>query len=306
MPVKPKRLKQGDTIGVISPASPITENHSQAFDKGIFILQDMGYNVIFGKHVFSNAGYLAGKDFDRAQDLTDMFNNKDVNAIICSRGGYGCAKLIDHLDFELVRSNPKIFIGYSDISFLLNIFFHYSGIICFHGPMVFNLKDTDNNASKLFDTITLYRSSYVINSEPCPGLYSSNFKAVGRLIGGNLQTITGLLGTRFDMNMKDCILFIEEIKEKSYSIDRLLTHLKNSRKLADCSGFILGDFTDCEESNGVSCWEVLKEILLPFGKPILYSFQSGHGKQKLTLPIGALVEIDAKNGYLNVIENVID
>lgn len=303
---KPSALKPGDTIGIVSPASPIQEKHLETFQRGIDLLKESGYNILLGKHVFDNNGYLAGEDRDRAGDINEMFADSSVKAIICSRGGYGCERIIDYLDLSIIRSNPKIFIGYSNISYLLNIFVQHADLITFHGPMVINLSSNQYNIKNLLNTITLNRSVHILNKIPCSSYYRTNSKASGIIIGGNLSTFIGSIGTKYEIDTSNRILFIEEINEEAYSIDRLLTHLNNSGKLKSCSGFILGDFTDCSDSNRISCFDVLSEVLFPLDKPAIYSFRSGHGTIKTTIPFGANAEIDAKNGFVKIVEDIIE
>ena len=309
MTLKPQALKKGDTIGVISPAGPLSKTSIEEFQNGILKLRNLGYNVIFGKYTYYDCGYLAANDRQRADDLMNMFSDKEVTSIFCSRGGYGTERLIDYIDLEVIKKNPKIFVGYSNITFLLNVFYQFSNLITFHGPMVkeFASNKHEYNFHHLMQSISFKREAYAI-----PNTYHNNFKCLvqgkvkGNLIGGNLSTLICTLGTKFEIDTKDKILLLEDIDEPAYSVDRMLTHLRNSGKLADCSGIILGDFTNCEDSNGVNIETLFKDIFSSLGKPIVYNINSGHGYYNFTLPIGAEVEIDTTNKSIIVCEPVIN
>lgn len=308
MPIKPKALQKGDSIGVISPAGPITKESISDFEFGLVKLKKLGFRVVLGRHTYFNYGYLAGKDTQRAYDLIDMFRNKDIKAIICSRGGYGTERLVDFLDLEVIKNNPKIFVGYSNISILLNLFFSHANLITFHGPMIkeFGPECLDFNINCLFDTISQVREKYdIVPVSFNKSTSTSQQKASGKLVGGNLSTIIGLLGTRYEIDTKGNILFLEDIDEPAYSVDRMLTHLKNSGKLNECSGFIVGDFTNCDDSNEKGVYEVIRETLNRLGKPVLYNVRSGHGRYNTTLPIGANVEINCLPGIISVLEPVV-
>jgi len=304
--IKPKALRKGDTIGIVSPASPIEQKQKNSFENGIHMLENLGYNIKLGDNALKSNGYLAGNDEERACDLMKMFEDKNVNAIICSRGGYGSERLFKYLDFEKISKNPKIFAGYSNISFLLNIFTQHCGFITFHSPMIINFVDSSYNTNNFINTVSLYQTNFVLGAKSDnTSLNNSSSKAVGELIGGNLTTIIGTIGTDYEINTENCILFLEEVGEKAYAIDRMLTFLKSTGKLSKCKGFILGDFTDCPDSLGRSVNDVLNDIILSLGKPVILSFKCGHGPIKTTLPFGSNVEIDSQTGIVSVLEPVI-
>ncbi|MGE5473124.1 MAG: S66 peptidase family protein [Ignavibacteriales bacterium] len=306
--IKPKALRKGDTIGIVSPASPIEEKHKESFENGIQALNNMGYLTKVGRNALKSDGYLSATDEERASDLMEMFKDKSINAILCSRGGYGTERLLNMLDFQVIAQNPKIFAGYSNISFLLNIFTQYSGFITFHSPMVINIGNCqeDFNVNNMISSISIIQRNYILGMK-AEGISKSKSAAIatGRLYGGNLSTIIGTIGTKYELDTENCILFIEEVGEHVYAIDRMLTLLKNAGKLNSCSGFILGDFTDCENSSGKSIINVINEVILSLGKPIIHSFPCGHGPVKSTLPIGAKVQINANTGIVKVLESVI-
>jgi len=306
--IKPKALRPGDTIGIISPASPIEEKYKDSFDKGVNVLKNLGYNIKIGRHALKQNGYLAGSDEQRASDLMEMFMDKNINAIICSRGGYGSERLLRYLDFETIAKNPKIFAGYSNISILLNIFSQYAGFITFHSPMIINFDGSSDeyNTKNFINTISLYQSKFVLGKKAegkCQSKY--RYKASGPLLGGNLTTIIGTIGTKYEIKTENSILFLEEVNEQAYSIDRMLTLLKNTGKLELCRGFILGDFTNCLDSSGKSIRDVINDIIIPLGKPVILSFRCGHGPIKATLPFGTTVEINTRTGIATALETVI-
>lgn len=307
MPVIPKALPSQGTIGIVSPASPLTKQKIIDFDKGILKLQSLGYKVILGEHVYYSNYYLAGSDKERAYDLMNMFCNPDIDAIICSRGGYGCVRLIDYIDIEIIKKNPKIFAGYSDITFLLNLFFEFAELITFHSPMIMNLNPNkpDFNLECLIKTISdgIY-PGIIQQPENCANTFIPGI-AVSRLIGGNLSTIVSTIGSKYEINTQNKILFIEEVEEETYKIDKMLTILKNTNKLGCCTGFIIGDFVDCNYSYCKSCYDVIKEFIEPLGKPTIMNFRAGHGYYNTTLPIGALIKLDAGSCSITVLDPVI-
>lgn len=308
MKLRPQALNPGSIIGVISPASPITKDNIDSFEDGLIKLKRLGYKIILGKHTYYNYGYLAGTDKQRAYDLMEMFNNKDVSAIICSRGGYGTERLISNIDLDVVIKNPKIFIGYSNITFLLNVFSQYADIITFHGPMVKDIGTdiTGYNVNFLIKTIALQKDTYRISPSTCSKFMSLvPGKCTGTLIGGNLTTFISSLGTRYEIDTTGKILLLEDVGESAYRIDRMLTILKNLGKLDDCSGIIIGDFVNCEESYGRSVFDVFNDILVPLGKPTIYNVPVGHGHYNVTMPIGAKIELDAISRTITVLEPVV-
>lgn len=308
MSIKPSALKKGGCIGIISPAGPITKEHLLDFEASLLKLKKLGYKIVLGRYAYNNCGYLAGTDNQRASDVVNMFRNKAIDAIFCSRGGYGSERIINYIDLELIKNNPKIFVGYSNITFLLNIFYQTCGFITFHGPMVkdFSHDDTNCNLNNMLATITSMKNLYEIhsiNSSKHKNLISD--KVRGILVGGNLCTLISTLGTNYEIDTKDKILFIEDIDESAYSVDRMLTQLKNAGKLDTCAGFIIGEFTKCEDSSGRTVNDVIRNILKPLAKPIIYNTQAGHGIFNVTLPIGAEIEMNPKNNMITVLESVV-
>jgi muramoyltetrapeptide carboxypeptidase len=301
------KLIYGDTIGVIAPASP--EEEHIITDK-LVILKQMGFNIIKGSYLYNRKGFLAGEDKLRAEDIMSMFSNKDVNMILCFRGGYGTMRLLPYLNLDIIKENPKIFMGYSDITTLLNLFFDRLGLITFHGPMVnSDLKDTYTLESML-NTLMHGDKPYTLLNPPGIPLIFSNFKGPiqGRVIGGNLTLLCSTLGTKYEITTEDKILFIEEVEEPPYKIDRMLTQLILSGKLKKCKAILLGQFTDCtlpHYERSLTLEQVIEDRLLQLEIPTCSNFMSGHGNPKLTLPIGSKISLDPKGKCICVLEKVV-
>ncbi|QGU93817.1 LD-carboxypeptidase [Clostridium bovifaecis] len=301
-----KRLKFGDTIGLISPASP---EDPDKIKQGIEFLKSQGFKIKEGNHLYDRWGYLAGSDKDRAEDFMNMFSDKEVDMILCVRGGYGSMRILPLLDFKIIKHNPKILVGFSDITIFLNVIASKSGFITFHGPMgSSNLQDTETLKSFLSTLMNGYRPYKLLN--PSNINLNCNIRGIteGKIVGGNLSLISATLGTPYEIDTEDNILFIEDVGEQPYAIDRMLTHLHLAGKLKKCHGFILGQFTDCSLSNyerSLTLNEIIKDRILSLNKPTLSNFMSGHDYPKLTLPIGAKARIDCYRGEINILEAVV-
>lgn len=302
-----KRLDFGDTIGIISPSSPTNPN---IIKKAINDLKSLGFKIKEGTHLFDKIGYLAGKDIDRATDIMDMFKDKNVDMILSMRGGYGAMRLLPYIDFNIIRQNPKIFMGFSDITILLNTFYSKCNLVTFHGPM--------GNSNLLNDTTTIMSFLNTLKSgyKPYSITNPTNIQCKseiggilnGSLVGGNLCLICSTLGTPYEIDTKDKILFIEEVGEVPYKIDRMLTQLLLSKKLQQCSGIILGQFTDCYLKNydqSLKLHEVIEDRILSLNKPTMSNFMAGHGNPKITIPIGAKVNVNFFTGTINVLTPVV-
>lgn len=301
-----KKLYKGATIGLVSPASPESPDKIK---KCIETLTEMGYKVKEGRHVHDKLGYLAGSDEHRAEDLIDMFTDDEVNMILCIRGGYGTMRLLPLLDFSIIRNNPKIFAGFSDITTLLNCFNTRCGLVTFHAPMGSSNFSDVNTLKSFISTLEEGACPYKIeNPSETPIKISIPGITIGKLVGGNLSLIASTLGTPYEVDFENNILFIEDVGEEPYKIDRMLTQLLLSGKLQKCNGFLLGQFTDCSLEHydrSLTLGEVITDRLLSLRKPTLSNFMSGHSYPKLTLPIGAKVELDCLNGEINVLQPVV-
>lgn len=302
-----KRLRVGDTIGIIAPASV---EETDKIKRGIEVIKNLGFNVKEGQYIYNNWGYFAGRDEERAYDLMNMFLDKDVHMILCVRGGYGAMRLLPYIDFEIIKKNPKIFSGYSDITVLLNTFSQETGLISFHGPMVTSELTEKYTIESFINTISNGYTSYTIkNPAHIPMEYYNGEEVMGNLVGGNLCLICSTLGTPYEIQTKNNILFIEEVGETPYKIDRMLTQLLLAGKLQQAKGIILGQFTSCEKEIYDSCdfslMEVLKDRIFSLKKPTMANFMAGHSYPKITLPIGAEVKLNFDDYSIDVLEPVV-
>lgn len=300
------KLKLGDTIGVICPSSPEPEENIK---RDINKLKELGFKVKEGKHLYDKYGYLAGKDMDRASDFMDMFKDNDVDMILCYRGGYGSMRTLSLIDFNIIAQNPKIFVGFSDITTYLNEIALKHSLITFHGPMLSSNLDDETTLNSLLDTLEKGTNPYTItNPEGKPINCKIQGTTEGILVGGNLCLISSTLGTPYEIDTKDKILFIEDVKEEPYRIDRMLTQLLLAGKLQECRGFVLGQFTNCtlpHYERSLTLEQVLEDRLFSLNKPTLTGLEVGHGSPRLTLPIGAKVKLDCDNGFIHVLEPVV-
>ncbi|MBC8060193.1 MAG: LD-carboxypeptidase [Clostridiaceae bacterium] len=301
-----KRLCLGDTIGLISPASP---ENIESIQKGISFLKNQGFNIIEGTHLYDNWGYLAGKDKDRASDIMEMFKNQDVDMILCIRGGYGSSRLLPYLDYDMIKTHPKIFAGFSDITVFLNSFYEKCELTTFHSPMGSSkLEDIETFKSFMFTLMEGYKPYTIKNPPEFTTQCIVKGVVEGNLIGGNLGLICNSLGTPYEIDMKDKIIFLEEVGEEPYRVDRILTQLLLAEKLQQCKGIILGQFKGCDlphYEKSLTLQEVFQDRLYNLDIPIFSGFCSGHDYPKLTLPIGAIVKMDSEAGVIHVTEAVV-
>lgn len=309
--IKPKALKNGDTIGIVAPGSFDSREKLHTATK---ILEDMGYEIVYGRTCFGNYGYLSARDDVRAFDINTMFENPEIDAIFCLRGGYGSLRILDLIDYNTIYKNPKIFMGYSDITALLVAIAQKSELVTFHGPMLTtdfispNFKDYTKDY--MLKALTLPRPLGHIIPPRCevPSMMLTAGNAEGELVGGNLSLLTALLGTAYEIDTRGKILFLEEIDEKPYRIDRMLTQLRLAGKLYDAEGIVLGQFTNCDldSEDSLSLTEVFEDILIPLKKPIVKNVPIGHGKHKVTLPIGVKARILSRKGVLSIEEEGVE
>ena len=304
---KARALKKGDTIGLIAPSSPTSIENVEKAKKTII---DMGFRVKVGNSPYENYGYLSGVDKIRANDIEDMFRDDEVDGIICLRGGYGTPRILDHIDYDVVRENPKVFVGYSDITALHIAFNQIADLVTFHGPMVTSdMIDEFDEFSKesLLENITNVEANRKIENPQ--GLKLSGINegiAEGSIIGGNLSLIAATIGTPYEVDLKDKILFIEEIGEEPYRIDRMLNQMRLAGKFEETNGIILGDFKNCEckkHSDSLTLEELVVEYIKPCKKPILFNLKSGHCVPMVTLPFGVKVKIDSKKNEIEILES---
>lgn len=304
---KPLPLKLGDKVAVVAPSSATDE---KTVHNGERKLRAMGLNPVMFPTCYTNYGHLAAPDIERARDINGAFKDESIKAIICLRGGYGTPRILNLLDYEMIKNNPKVFIGFSDITSLHIAFNQLCNMTTFHGPMA-----TSNFAKLINDkfefepyTYNSIRQNIFTNEKvgehvnPKNESLESNCKgeALGELIGGNLSLLVSTMGSPYEIDTKGKILFIEEVNEPIYKIDRMLTTLSLAGKFEECSGLIFGTFTGCDREEksyegglDLTLQEVINNTVVPFNKPIIYNFKAGHSFPQPTLPFGTKVKIDA-------------
>ena len=309
--IKPKKLQKGDLIGLISPASTLDD--PSRLENGVRYLERLGYKVEVGKNVGKCNGYLAGTDEERTDDLHTMFTNKKVKAVFCIRGGYGSARLLDKIDYRIIKNHPKIFVGYSDISSLQLAFFFKTGLISFAGPMVgvdFH-EDVNPFTEEMFwKLITSSKKFGRINSPDDENILSlSPGSTTGRIIGGNLSVISALIGTEYFPDLKDKILLIEETGEMPYRVDRMFNQLKLAKMFQGIRGIVIGSFSDCQETDPnkktLTLGEVITNYLSSLKKPVVYNFKHGHLRGNITVPMGATIRLNASRKFMEISESVV-
>jgi muramoyltetrapeptide carboxypeptidase len=303
--VKPKAMQPGDKICVVSPASPIwTEKY---YDRGKRAIEDMGFEVTAGRYVQNKHLLFAGEAKERADDINRAFQDKSVRAIFCSRGGTGTSHILPYIDFSVIKKNPKIFVGYSDITTLQIAILNETGLITFYGPMVstdFGKGTSPYTMDNFFAVLTKKEKKQELkNPAEKEILTICKGRAEGPLTGGCLSIATATLGTKHELDTKGKILFFEDIDEKPHRIDRYLTQLILSGKLREAKGIIFGTFTRCQylkrdayEKYGVTLMDIIRDRIVPLNIPCIFGFQFGHVIKKLTIPIGAHAELDATKG----------
>lgn len=310
--IKPKKLKLGNTIALVAPAGSIEESELK---ESIQNIEALGFKCVYKESILEKHGYLAGSDQRRAEELNEMFGRKDVDGIICVRGGYGCARILPLLDYQTIKNNPKVLCGYSDVTSLLYGIYSKTGLVAFHGPVG---TSTYNDFSKKNFTDTLLNPSekqILFNAEEVDPPENKKLviiksgHATGKLVGGNLSIVVSMIGTEYDVDTTGKIIFLEEIGEEPYRIDRMLTQMIQSGKFAKASGIALGVFEKCEVKKkdpefitSLTLQEVLYDRLYPLGLPILYGLSFGHVVNKFTLPFGINAELDADNQTLTLLE----
>jgi muramoyltetrapeptide carboxypeptidase len=309
--IKPKKLKKGDVIGIISPSSSVEDQTK--LEKGVNYLERLGYRVEIGRNVGKFNGYLAGSDDERIDDLHTMFSNKNIKAVFCLRGGYGAARLLDKIDFKLIRNHPKIFVGYSDISSLHLAMFYKTGLITFAGPMVavdFYEEVSEFTEEMFWKLITSTKKYGRINNPADENILSLNSGSTnGRIVGGNLSVISGLIGTEYFPNLKDKILLIEEMGEMPYKIDRMFNQMRLSKMFQGIKGVVIGSFRDCQESDPnkrtLTLGEVISEYMTPLKKPVIYNFKHGHLRENITVPVGVTIKLNASRKFIEISESAV-
>lgn len=308
--IKGKQLNLGDTIGLTAPSSPAK---LEIVPDAIRAVEELGFKVKMGESCYAEyGGYLAGTPELRAKELNEFFADPQIDAIFCLRGGYGSPQLLQHLDYQNIIQNPKLFIGYSDITALHIALLQNSGLATVHGPMAASdlARDcTDYTRDSLLQVLT--------TPDPIGKIQNPDGFAIeqlvegvaeGEIVGGNLALVSALMGTPYELDTKGKLLFLEDVGEEPFKVDRMLTQLALAGKIEDSAGIILGTFTECESPNyshGFDMIDVFKNIIAPFGKPTIYNVQAGHCDIKMTLPFGVKARMNATNKELIIEESVV-
>jgi len=292
--IKPSALKTGDTIGVIAPAG-VVDSHE--LETGLERLKGIGFQVRVGRCVRNIFRTMAGTDRERASDLLEMFSDPEIKAIVCARGGYGSARVIPYLDSDLIQLHPKVFVGSSDITVLLLYLVQKCGLVVFHGPMV------GPNFGKASSSLTeTFFMKILTRPKPAGPLQLSGIKilkkgqAEGRLMGGCLSLLCSAMGTPYEPHTDGSILFLEDVREPLYRIDRMLTQLRAAGKFKKVRGILFGQMREChpEQGAGYCLEDVILDILDGLEIPVLFGVPSGHGTDNVTLPLGVQVRVSAE------------
>lgn len=288
----PRRLKPADTIGIAAPAGPFDR---RLFDRGTRVLKEMGFKVFVPEGLFATDGYLAGNDAHRARLLNGLFVDDNVDAIMCARGGYGCMRILPLLDYGVIRNNPKVFLGFSDITALLSALLTRSGLVTFHGPVVTRLAAASETEQQAM--LGAVSSAEPLQIQVPDGVTLAPGSATGMLCGGNLTILCHLIGTPFAPDFAGKILFLEDQGEAPYRIDRMLVHMKLAGCFDDLVGLVLGSFQDCGPPEDIL--RIVGDVLGDCNLPILTGLDAGHGSLNLTLPVGVEVMLDADRKLLS-------
>ena len=310
--IKAKHLKKGNTIGVVSPASP-SENRSE-IDRAKEYLENLGYKVVIGRNVNKTKGFTAAGEQDRADDINEMFERDDIDAVFVTQGGYGSAQIIDKLDYELIRRKPKIFTGFSDITSLHLAMQKFSGLVTFYSPGMarFNEEElSEYTKESFFRTLSVPEPAGEIKKTSPKKWLTSIHGGVceAPVVGGCLTLICASLGTPYEIDCKDKILFFEDVDAEPWIMDNALSHLRNAGKLNDAVGFMIGHCENCapyDYKPGFVCDTTLEDVLTyylkPLKKPALYGLPMGHGDDLATLPLGVMCRLDADKKTFTVLE----
>ncbi len=316
--VKPRALKPGDTIGVVVPAGPLNR---ERIDRALIRVRDRGFRVKTYGDIYRSRGYLAGDDATRAAEFMAAFADPETAAVWCARGGYGVMRILHRINFDVIRDNPKVFIGFSDITALHIPIQRRTGLVTFHGP---NLQDGFGKPDDMptANQTALWRILLADQQSTGPTRYSYDLTSVdqlslqtinggtaeGELTGGNLAMLNSTMGTSDEVQTDGRILFVEDVSERLYRIDRYLTQLRLAGKFQSVAGVLLGSFSYDEgdqEDKPSDIAAFLSEFFANIGVPVLAGFPAGHDRYNLTLPMGSRIELDADSQQISLLENCV-
>jgi muramoyltetrapeptide carboxypeptidase len=285
----PQRVHPGECVGIVAPASGFD---AKKFESGIEVIESMGFRVNIPEALLDPKGYLSASDETRAIHINRYFADPCIKAIFCARGGYGAIRVLEWLDWETILKNPKIFVGYSDITVLLSAFYARCGLAVFHGPMAATLADSDEDSKNALLAALAGQNPYQISLENCRILIPG--RTTGPVIGGNLTSLCHLMGTSYAPKTNNHIVFLEDRGEAPYRIDRMLTHLSLAGCFEDIAGLVLGSFTECGEYHDIERRAI--DILGRRDVPLVSGLNAGHGGRNLTIPMGvpAILNTDSR------------
>jgi muramoyltetrapeptide carboxypeptidase len=302
MAIRPPMLMRGDTIGIVTLGSPLARD---VIDARIAFLRSMGFNVVLGKYVYSAEGIVVASAQQRASDLMDMFYNPQVKAIIPTRGGTGVSDILPFLDYEVIRANPKILTGYSDITVLSNALYQMADLISFQSLLLIDFRPATPpyNFEQFFTATATLTAPRAVNNPPGIPLDSLvRGNVTGPLVGGNLTSFMGTIGTPYETDTCGKILVIEETHEPANTVYRYMAQLRLAGKFLDAIGFVIGECTECQPAYGQTFYDVVSAELVPLGKPILTNLRTAHGTYKAAVPIGAQANLNTYNNTLTILE----
>lgn len=302
MAIAPPLLEAGDTIGVVTLGSPLS---AAVINERIQFLRDLGFQVVVGDHVYDATGFLAGSAEERAADLMAMFRNDSVKLILPARGGVGVEGILPHLDYEFIRTHPKLISGYSDITVLLNALFQQSALITLHSLLLinFNAATPPYNFNQFFAATSEVLPARIIDNPPeIPQISVIPGNVTGPIVGGNLTSIISTLGTPYEIDTTGAILVLEETNEPINTVYRYLNMLMLSGKFDDCAGIVMGECTGCVSAYQTSYQDLIEAVIVPLGKPLMINVATGHGFYKAAIPIGAMGNLNTEANIFTVTE----
>ncbi|MCL2431658.1 LD-carboxypeptidase [Candidatus Bathycorpusculum sp.] len=303
--IKPHKLEQGDTIGLVSPSEPVF--FPDKYLGGIEILKEMGFKVKMGSSVLKQVGYMAGNDKERADDINTMFRDPDVDAIITTTGGSCANRILPYLDYDVIRDHPKIFLGISDITPLLLAIYTKTGLVTFHGPcLLYGINDMSPYNKEYFIKALMSTDPIGVVREVAPRKVLKSGNASGKLIGGNMSAMRTLIGTPYEPNWEKCIFFWEEFTTEPHVIDRLLMHYRLTETISKVSGMISGNLSACVEKKYENVHPNLERIVVDHCKdekfPVMFNLDFGHNCENVVIPIGCHGTIDANKNVFSIDE----
>lgn len=301
-----QKIHKNSVLGIIAPANHTDINNYQ---NNLYNLRNIGFSLKFAKSCYKQYFNFAGEDIERAQDINELFSDDNVDALLCLRGGYGSIRLLNLLDYEVIRKNPKLLIGFSDITSLHIALNKFASLPTLHGPMLCSevFEKSDEFSLNSFLNILQGKLNFIENPPEAELKIVVAGQCTGQIIGGNLELVKATLGTPYEINTKNRIIFLEEINEATYKIDRNLQQLKLAGKFDDCSGVILGNFKGCakQQNDDLSIEEIFKYFFSNFKKPVISNLKSGHCCPMISLPFGVNTKLNAleETPSISLLEN---